>query len=392
MAAVSSIWGEIHHFWPYFEQVSVDWESSHVELLNGCLGDIDKLEQVIRTEFTKLQDNHVWVGLPREYRESNFYRLPLDIDHIEGKAIVTNKTSYLTLQAEIGDELISIDGTPTDKLIENYKNQTLKSVHRAEIMATRMLPRLYNAPQLVDLEFKKPDGRVITTSTASIHDNVIGPFNRPAKDGSVIQQLGDGITVFRPHKLSNHDALQTAKLALADSHGVILDMRGYPSNLMLTNQALGMFTDNPLKLGEFSFFIQLLPNREQAFKAEQLSPTPATPQLFNVPIVAMAGRNNQSAGEHMMQWVQSMGIPIVGEVTAGINGEHVHAQLFGGHANGGISFRYTGSLSNQFDGSKLIGVGIQPDILTPITQESIQQSRDIQMQAAITQLKRMMQH
>ncbi|MDK1288283.1 S41 family peptidase [Pseudoalteromonas umbrosa] len=390
MAAISSIWGEIQHFWPYFHQVNVDWQSSHLALLKGCLGDIEQLEQIIQIEFTKLQDNHVWVGVPREYRESNYYQLPLRLDHIENKAIVTNKTPYLTLQADIGDELLSIDNTSVSKLVEGYKKRTFKSAHRETIEATRILPLLYDGPKLVDLEFKKPDGSTYTTSTASIHHEVIGPFERPKKERSIINQLGDGLTIFRPQNLTTQKELQTVKQVLADSKGVVLDMRGYPANLMLTNQALGMFTDKQLMLGEFSFFIQFLPNREQAFKAEQVRPTPATPKLFDVPVVAITGRNNQSAAEHMMQWVQSIGIPILGEVTSGINGEHIHAQIFGGHANGGLSFRYTGALANQLDGSKFIGVGIQPDVNVPITQKSIQNNIDIQLNEAIALIKMML--
>ena len=65
MASVSSMWAAINHFWPYFDQISVNWQNSLPNLLQACTEDdfIQKRAKIY-TEFTKLKDNHIIIALP----------------------------------------------------------------------------------------------------------------------------------------------------------------------------------------------------------------------------------------------------------------------------------------------------------------------------------------
>ena len=60
--------------------------------------------------------------------------------------------------------------------------------------------------------------------------------------------------------------------------------------------------------------------------------------------------------------------------------------MLGGSSNGGLSTYMTATNAKQHDDSRLRGVGIIPDILVPITEETIRQQKDIQLEQAIVYL------
>ncbi|NQY36536.1 MAG: hypothetical protein HRT37_16495 [Alteromonadaceae bacterium] len=86
-----------------------------------------------------------------------------------------------------------------------------------------------------------------------------------------------------------------------------------------------------------------------------------------------------------MHWV-TCNIPILGEPTYGINGNASFIHLLGGNKKDGVSVVFTGMKVTQHDGSLLRGVGIQPDILVPVSIDTIKQGEDTQLQKAIEYL------
>ena len=105
-----------------------------------------------------------------------------------------------------------------------------------------------------------------------------------------------------------------------------------------------------------------------------------------MPVVILSSRYSISQNEHALGYAQSIGIPVLGEATAGINGNVTSFHLLGGAENGGLSGMFTGMVVNQHGGSKFIGVGIQPDIPAPLTIEGIRQQKDVQLEAAVQYL------
>ncbi|TMP27364.1 hypothetical protein CWB99_15310 [Pseudoalteromonas rubra] len=389
MAALSSIWAELTHFWPYFEQVDVDWANSHPRLLGACLKDSQRRTHIMRQTFTKLQDNHLWIGQPKQYRDVQGYSLPISLDYIDDKVIVTNRTPYLTLQVNIGDELLAIEGTDARQLVNSLKDITFTSEHIANSAAARSLPFMYGEPKLIDLTFRTTQGRVINTTTASIHRDVMGPYDRDDTYGPLLRHLDNGVVVFRAVDVTTQEQLQQARDVLQNAQAIVLDMRGYPSNLWFTRSALSLFTDRYTRTGPFVIETQRLPNRALPYQEDIPLTLEDTPKLIDAPVVALSDRTNISAGEHVLQWIQAMNIPIVGEVTMGINGDIMTGSVFGGFQNGGISYKYTGLRADQLNGDKLIGVGIQPDVKVSQTQASIAQKDDIILRKALEVLEQL---
>jgi C-terminal processing protease CtpA/Prc len=122
------------------------------------------------------------------------------------------------------------------------------------------------------------------------------------------------------------------------------------------------------------------------FARRHLSPVPqfiqpVSPQL-RMPMVVMSSRYSISNNEHVLGYLQSMRIPVLGEATYGINGNITVFHLAGGATRNGLSGYFTGMQVNQHDGSALIGRGIQPDILVPVTAKGLRERRDVQLEAA----------
>ncbi|MDK2596098.1 S41 family peptidase [Pseudoalteromonas obscura] len=387
MAALSSIWGEIYHFWPYFEQVDVNWQDSHSVLLQACIDEPGNFETTARRELSKLQDNHLYFGLPEEYSAYGQYSLPIRLQQIENKAILTHKTDYLSQQIDIGDELLAIDDVPVAELVNEMLGTRLRSKHFERSIAIAQLAYTYQSPDLYKLTFKKPSGEIITTTTATIHNKVIDRFYNNQTQPPLIKELGDGVVALRLYDIKEQAHYDAAKERLKTAQAIVLDMRGYPKNFALIRSLLGYFTDAKATIGPFKQFVQRLPNQADPHTLSFDLGVPLNEKLYDVPTVAISQTYNQSSGEHFLMIAQNMDIPIVGEVTAGINGDIMFGTVFSGQANGGVTYIYTASRSDQVDGSKLIGVGIQPDYLVPATQASIVESRDVQMEKA-TQLVR----
>ncbi|MCF6439140.1 S41 family peptidase [Pseudoalteromonas luteoviolacea] len=390
MAALSMIWGEINHFWPYFEQVPVNWKNSHENLLTACTGAAANIEREVQREFTKLQDNHLFIMLPEQFSKFGDYRLPLDLEYIDGKAILSKKTHYLTLQADIGDELIAIDDVSIEDLINAELGKTFRSPHVEKRIAVSRFHRSYKTPELVKLTFKKLSGEIFTTTTGTVHKDVMGPLHDHLPEQPLLADLGDGVVLFRLFKMADEAELEQAVEALKSAKGIVLDMRNYPSNFSLTLRFLSYFTDKLTTVGPFIVAAQRLPEQADSVVLSEPPRLPDTEKLFNVPTVVMSERKNQSAGEHMLMFVQSMGFPIIGEVTSGINGDIMVGEVFKGDNDSAITYVYTSKRSDQVDGSKLIGVGIQPDHLVPVTQLSFATNNDIQLEKARQVLDDMM--
>ena len=60
-------------------------------------------------------------------------------------------------------------------------------------------------------------------------------------------------------------------------------------------------------------------------------------QALAMPVVVLSSRYSISQNEHALGYAQSIGLPVLGETTAGINGNITLFHILGGAERGGIS-------------------------------------------------------
>jgi hypothetical protein len=108
LGAVVVAWNVLQHFYPYFDEVDVDWDAALTSALAAMptAQGAEDVEEVLQRMLAQTRDGHGFIivpGLPdRRY-------LPLTVADVEGQLVVV---ASATEQVARGDVLLRIDGTP----------------------------------------------------------------------------------------------------------------------------------------------------------------------------------------------------------------------------------------------------------------------------------------
>ena len=392
MASVSSMWASIQHFWPYFSQVTVDWQSSLPHLLSACTVD-DFLERrgQIYSEFTKLKDNHINIALPipEQYLRNRY--IPFLYELVEDRAIVVRVEENQQTGVDIGDEILAINGQEIQTYLERKSDTSLKNdLHRKTVPALSDVFKSSEDP--ITYQVKKADDQIINTQVTpkliSELTNFYGMRYVPRRV-EALEALSDGLYRINVYKVKSAEA-RDIKEQLKNAKGVVLDLRRYPEDWHGWQTVLSWFIKRPAINDTLAYYWQGAPNQTD-IQIQQISQTinPASDSL-DIPVIVLSSRDSQSQNEHSLIFARSGGLTIMGEPTSGINGNIVQLDLFGGLNNtssSGVTFIYTNMRANRWNGDPLINAGIEPDILLPRTKESIRRQVDNQLAAAIDYLK-----
>ena len=396
MASVSSMWAAINHFWPYFDQISVNWQNSLPNLLQACTEDdfIQKRAKIY-TEFTKLKDNHIIIALPTPEQHLQNKYIPFLYELVEGRAIVVREEENQQTGVEIGDEILKINDQDIQDYLEDKADSSLKSdLQRKTVPA---YTDVFTASlESIEYQIKKPNGQTHTIQVTPKPIEALTRFHGlryvPRRDEKV-EVLSNGFYRLNIYNISSNDTADVFE-QLKDAKGVILDMRNYPTDWHGWQTVLSWFIKNTAVNDTISYSWQGAPNQTE-IKQQPLSQTiqPAQNQL-KVPVVALSSRYSQSSNEHSLIFARSGGIPILGEPTSGINGNIIEMGLFGGfnqNSAQGVTFIYTNMKANRLNGDALINAGVKPDILVPRTIQSHRDQVDNQLTAAIEYLKQQLE-
>ncbi|MCG7535604.1 S41 family peptidase [Pseudoalteromonas sp. OOF1S-7] len=389
MSTVSAMWGEIHHYWPYFEQVDVNWQRSLMPLLKACTEEVPTTRiKAINSEFKKLQDEHVRIFYPWGYEPQPSYNHPFILRRVEGKSIVVGLLDVASPEIEIGDELLMLNEVPFEDLVEERASWLTNNDHTSKNHATKYLN--FSAAQApVNAIFRKPDGRVIEVNSNKVHvsEGTLVQW-RPLvpRDSVAVKELESGLWQLNLYNLTQQN-IQQAKAQLQDARAVVLDLRQYPKDFFAWQEGLSWFIDQPIEHGELYRYHRKGPAR-RAFYSQQIRQTiEVSENPLDIPVIVLASRESISLNEHALIFAKKAGMPILGVATSGINGEVMSASYFDSGQGSGIGFWYTAMRADNADGSILIGRGVQPDIYVPRTIESIIANEDNQLSAAIEYLK-----
>ncbi|TMP24381.1 hypothetical protein CWB99_22440 [Pseudoalteromonas rubra] len=389
MSTVSAMWGEIHHYWPYFEQVDVNWQRSLMPLLKACTEEVPTTRiKAINSEFKKLQDEHVRISYPLGYEPQPSYNYPFILRRVEGKTIVVGLFDVASPEIEVGDELLMLNDVPFEDLVEERASWLTNNDHTSKNYATKYLNfSVAQAP--VNAIFRKPDGREIEVNSNKIHvsEGTLVQWRQIVPyDFETVRELEDGVWQLNLYNLTQQN-IQQAKARLQSARAVVLDLRRYPKDFFAWQEGLSWFIDQPIENGELYFYHRKGPAR-RAFHSQQIIQTiEVSENPIDVPVIALASRESISLNEHALIFAKKAGIPVLGVATSGINGEVMIANYFDSEQGAGVGFWYTGMRADNADGSILIGRGVQPDIYVPRTIESIIANEDNQLAAAIEYLK-----
>ena len=366
-------WNIARHFFPYWDAVKVDWDGTLRAWLAAqpATQTRAQLRDQLRRLTAPLDDGHASIADVQDKTPRAF--LAISIRPV-GKRWVVD-ASRVPEHVRVGDVLTAIGGKPAEAWFEERLALVSGSAHhkrwrvRSELMVgargTSVRLKLARGAQVVEVELAYAAAQPLQAA-------------RPA----AIHEVRPGIhyvDVTRFDKAAFDKALETLKGAKA----IIFDARGYPARdavalvpywLTGADPAQWMFVRRYDKPGaqstsawSFGWQLQRDPALEKAAKA-----------------LLVDGRTVSYAESLAAYFPAQKTGPMVGERTAGANGNVARATL-----PSGMSFFFSSMRVTLHDGATSVhGKGIPPDEPASPTVEGIRAGRDEALEHAIGLLER----
>ena len=365
-------WNALKYFYPYRQEVGLDWDLVLDELINVCSQPDNDSAFVLRGLLNKIKDGHGWVSQKKKSRGS----IPVDLDFINGKVLVT-ETYADSLNHLLGAEVLKINSEE----IELYLNKMSK-LHTAASTKT-LYNKLLNSI-LFDIEADQ-----IPMTFRDIKKNTYGyTFHTKAEiiknkrllkpSFNSIQAVSDEIYFLNLSSFSI-DELSEQISSLLSSKCVIIDGRNYPNGN--ARRVLKYFIDKDATINWMYKPKVTHPDNSlnKGFVKSGWMVQQSDTIFSGQSVIYLAGQNTASYGESMAAYFEALEkATIVGSTTAGTNGNFVNIQL-----PGELMVRFTGMKVLKHDGSQLHGIGIIPDVLVERTPEGIAEGRDEVLEKAL---------
>jgi hypothetical protein len=218
LAGVIVTWNVFQHFYPYFDLIDTDWDYELKRTLEEALAD----EAAVDFYFTMnrlvamLHDGHGRVIHPDL---SNAWRLPVRLEWVEDRAVVTASADTVTLRR--GDIIVSVDGKSAEEALldrEQYISGSPQWQRYRSLM--ELGASLDSAPANLAID---RNGAARQVEVARSRGLQLSEFSRPN-----VTEIVEGIYYV------NLDLAEIAEIdeqmeEIAEAKGVVFDLRGYPN-------------------------------------------------------------------------------------------------------------------------------------------------------------------
>ncbi|MFN7249838.1 MAG: S41 family peptidase [Anaerobacillus sp.] len=211
-------WNFFQHFYPYFEEVNVNWESELVYLLEDVIqaSSQEKYVDALNFSIAKLNDGHAgaWIG-----NRLNNATLPFYPDKIDGKLVVTVVSSNSPFQ--VGDILLTKDNREVIEILSEEMRKISGSKQWKSYLA---LDKFVRGDDKNEVEFEVDrNGNILTISTKyEFTTTPIDRFNRKEK----FLEIEEGIYYINAtDSIGNYFEKNLEQLKEAEA--IIFDIRGY---------------------------------------------------------------------------------------------------------------------------------------------------------------------
>ncbi|MCW3052849.1 MAG: family peptidase [Chthonomonadales bacterium] len=376
LAGVMLVWNAIQHFSPYFDSAPIDWEACLQRSLASAARD-DSGEaylSTLRRLVADLRDGHgsvVWE------REAPAYYPAVRWDWVQGQLMVVRVARNAGASLLPGDVIESIDGVPVRFALRYKAPEASGATEALRRRAEMQVVVAGKKDTEVVLGVKSGRGKnrqvVVPRTLDFAAYKSLGSEPRPMP----LLQLRPGVWYVDMDRC-DPAAFQKALPELANAAGIVFDLRGYP-RLSLT-APLEYLTDIPLKTPPILLPVILFPDHKRLRFAPGAG-FPVTPQAprFRGKITFVTDTRAISAAETFLAIIQHYHLgTIVGAPTAGTNGNVRTVPLPGGY-----TVRFTGLKVLNYDGSRLHGRGIQPDVRVERTRKGILAGQDELLEHAL---------
>lgn len=374
LAGIIITWNIFQHFYPYHSEVKPDWQAELSKALSAAykVKTSGEYLELLGLMTEKLKDGHISVRGSNTFKG---YNVPLATKFVEGKLVIAQVDSLPGAKGDLkmqpGDILISIDGRPAMEKFNSLRNTISGSEQWKDV---RALAQLFNGPRgsEISLKYLSATGK---EGKLQMKRNMI----RYKVDTTTIKRLRDSVYYINLSAM-DMNAIKACLPQLESAKAIICDLRGAPKNNNdFISYLLEVKDDN-----KWLFVPQIThPDYERvSYDASGWSMEPAKPHL-KAKIIFLTGGGAISHTESYMSFIKQYKLgTIVGQPTAGANGDVINFTLPGGYF-----IRFTGTKVKQQDGSQLHGIGIQPDVFVKETIEGVAEGRDEFIEKALEVIK-----
>jgi len=373
LADIIITWNVFQHFHPYYEEWTTNWDQDLHQALKECYNNktADDFGTTLKILTAKMRDGHIYVAYPT-FKKIAY--LPLKWEWIEKQLVVTAVLSAETGLVP-GDIITAINGQP----VTSYINSTMMTVPAGtpNALMERTLITMSSGPDT--------DSLVLSVNSAGNPLRSIAlPFSmstskyyatRPAQ---VSYKEIDPNTIYVNLSEMPWEEIKSKLPALAAAKAVIFDLRGYPKDM----NGFSIIPHLLQKSEDVKWMqkqqLQLPDHEKTEWQKTGWSLKKATPHIGGK-IFFLTNGSAISYAESVMGYIKGMKLAtIIGEPTAGANGDITRVSLPGGY-----SFSFTGLKVINHDGSQHFTKGILPDITVQRTVKGVRENRDEVMDKAI---------
>ena len=361
-------WNMIQYYFPYKHLIGEDWNN----VLADCIPKFVKAANT--TEYNlnalaliaRVHDTHanVWGSNAaiNNYKGKN--RATFKAKFIEDKLVVTgyySDTLNVKSQVKPGDVIVSINGQTVNELVKKYLPYTPASNYSTQLRDLPGAFLLRSNQQSLQLEILH-DGKLLKQTVGLLplaKINFQSDYDpEPKAKGYYVTD--NNIGYLYPGKYHNKD-LDSIKALFANTKGIIIDMRCYPSEFM-------PYTFGPFIKTNTTPFVKFTTGSIQQpglFEmGEPLSVPPLPVGVYQRRVVVIVNEVSQSQAEYTTMCFQSSpNVTVIGSTTAGADGNVSQINLPGGISTmiSGIGVYYPDGTETQRKGVK-IDVPIKPTI------------------------------
>ena len=371
LAAVVIAWNILQHFYSYFDVVNTDWPSVLSSSLTRAAVDSDTQSFLasLKRLTAQLHDAHAAV-FHASTRPG--FRAPITWDWAENRIVIA-RVEGNEKDIHPGDIVHAINGRTVDVLLQ----ETEQLISGATEGWNRHMALLQLAEGEkngeIELELESTStGQRYTKRLRRTLPIFSFPVEPPIEN---FKEVVPGVYYVNLTQMPDAE-LEPIWSKLATAKGVILDARGYTRT---SSQILGHFSDAPMSSQQWHVPFVVRPDRENlTFKMEQWSVKPLTPRI-RARTAFLIDARAMSHSETDLSFVAHYKLgELVGQATAGTNGDPNHVLL-----PGGFELSWTGCKTLNQDGSQLHGIGIRPTVPVSRTIKGIAEGRDEVLEAAI---------
>jgi C-terminal processing protease CtpA/Prc len=374
LAGVMLFWNVAQHFYPYFDVIGTDWPARLPAALRAAAedGDHEAYAATLERLVSALHDGHGRVSGPT----SGGWSVPLAWRFAENRLVVDAVDTLRSGRVRPGDEVIAIDGRPIAACIRDAEARV--SGATPQYVRARVAARLatIEGADSVALDLRSRAGA--TWRQRMVRDS--SGWVRAARRDSVAE-LRPGLLYIDLRRVTDQD-FQRELPRLAEARGVIFDLRGYPGRI--SPVVLAHLIDTTITSARWNIPIVRHPDhRDLEFEFSNWPVPPRSPRI-RARAAFLIDAKAISYAETFLGMVEHYRLAeLVGEATAGTNGNIVMQRLPGGY-----SVVFTGMKVLKHDGSRHHGVGILPTVPVSPTIAGISAGRDEQLEKAIEVVSR----